>query len=316
MSNSNERSGLLMWILIPVLVLLALFAVMDRLRDSNEPVATSEEPRREETETITKYYLPFSSPELKTQLQKEWQMSFSSPEKGDKSTLEKGQGTDKATGALLLCDIYEQSPDQLDWVEFMVKAENLPEDVVDEVTARYFTSLPTVLNADSKMEEARRWIAAQVEQAKTKGNTVSAIAGQVKYTMYGTAGERTLIVTLGPPPPVVFLDGRQLSFDVPPIIEDGRTLVPLRAIFEAMGATVTWDDTTSTAIGVKGDTTVILPVGSTEPTINGAMYKLEVPGRIIKGRTLAPLRFVGEAFGGTVTWDGATNKITITTASR
>lgn len=112
--------------------------------------------------------------------------------------------------------------------------------------------------------------------------------------------------------PTVNLDGQQLSFDVPPTIEDGRTLVPLRAIFEVMGATVSWDQATQTATAVKSDTTVVLKIGSTTPTINGQVKQLDVPAKIVNGRTLAPLRFVGEAFGGTVEWNQASQLISIT----
>lgn len=112
--------------------------------------------------------------------------------------------------------------------------------------------------------------------------------------------------------PTVNLDGQQLSFDVPPTIENGRTLVPLRAIFEAMGATVSWNQATQTATAVKGDTKVVLQIGSTTPTINGQVKQLDVPAKIVNGRTLAPLRFVGEAFGGTVEWNQASQLISIT----
>jgi len=78
-----------------------------------------------------------------------------------------------------------------------------------------------------------------------------------------------------------------------------------------MGATVSWNQDTQTATAVKGNTTVILKIGSTEPTINGQVKKLDVPAKIIDGRTLAPLRFVGEAFGGTVGWDQGSQTITI-----
>lgn len=113
-------------------------------------------------------------------------------------------------------------------------------------------------------------------------------------------------------PPKVILDGRQLTFDVPPIIENDRTLVPLRAIFEAMGATVNWDNNTRTVTAVKGSTTVVLTIGSTRPTVNGQVVPLDVPAKIKNDRTLAPLRFVGEAFGGQVDWDNTTRTITIT----
>jgi len=113
-------------------------------------------------------------------------------------------------------------------------------------------------------------------------------------------------------PPQVLLDGKILSFDVPPVIENGRTLVPLRAIFEAMGATVEWDQAAQTVTAVKGNTTVVLPLNSTSPTVNGVVYPLDTTAKIVNDRTLAPLRFVSEAFGGTVTWDEAANTITLT----
>ncbi|MDD4548902.1 MAG: N-acetylmuramoyl-L-alanine amidase [Syntrophomonadaceae bacterium] len=112
--------------------------------------------------------------------------------------------------------------------------------------------------------------------------------------------------------PVVFLDGKQLSFEVPPVIENDRTLVPLRAIFEAMGASVNWNNDTRTVTSTKGTTTVVLPIGSTNPVVNGITQKIDVPAKIVNDRTLAPLRFVGEAFGGKVGWDNNTRTITIT----
>lgn len=114
--------------------------------------------------------------------------------------------------------------------------------------------------------------------------------------------------------PTVILDGQTLSFEVEPVIESGRTLVPLRAIFEAMGAQVGWDNATRTVTATKAEITVILPLGSTKPTVNGEVWQLEVPAKIKQDRTLAPLRFVGEAFGGQVNWDGNTRTITIKTS--
>ncbi len=114
--------------------------------------------------------------------------------------------------------------------------------------------------------------------------------------------------------PVVYLNGQKLSFEVEPAIENGRTLVPLRAIFEAMGASVEWNNSTRTVTAVKGDTTVVLPIGSTQPTVNGREWPLDVPAKIYQDRTLAPLRFVGEAFGGTVAWEASTRTINITSA--
>ena len=118
------------------------------------------------------------------------------------------------------------------------------------------------------------------------------------------------------PPPApeikVTLDGAVLSFVVPPQIINGRTMVPLRAIFEAMGAEVDWDPDTETVTATKGDVVVILTIGDTAPTVNGEVVELDQAGVIIDGRTLAPLRFVAEAFGGDVDWVEATKTAVIT----
>lgn len=113
--------------------------------------------------------------------------------------------------------------------------------------------------------------------------------------------------------PEVYLDGQALHFDVDPVIDNNRTLVPLRGIFEAMGANVVWEQTSQTAKAVKGDTTVVLTVGSTSPMVNGQVQNLNVAAKIVNQRILAPLRFVGETFGGTVSWDQTANRVDIVT---
>jgi len=110
----------------------------------------------------------------------------------------------------------------------------------------------------------------------------------------------------------VYVDNRLLQLEDRPIIQDGRTLVPMRAFFESLGATVDWEADTRTAVGTRGGVTVRIPIGSTRPTINNRIEPIQVPAQIIDGRTYIPLRFVGEALGDDVQWDGATRSITIT----
>ena len=105
---------------------------------------------------------------------------------------------------------------------------------------------------------------------------------------------------------------RTLTFDVPPQIINGRTMVPLRAIFEELGAEVLWNGPTQTVTATRGDTVVTLTIGSTAPTVNGRVVEIDQPGVVVGGRTLVPLRFVGEAFGAEVNWDSATRTVTIT----
>jgi hypothetical protein len=84
--------------------------------------------------------------------------------------------------------------------------------------------------------------------------------------------------------PTVNQDGRQLAFEVLRPLKTAVTLVPLRAIFEAMGATVRGTSNPN-ASAVKDDTKVVLKIGSTKPTKNGKVKPLDVPAKIVNGRT-------------------------------
>lgn len=147
------------------------------------------------------------------------------------------------------------------------------------------------------------WVSSSLITANQSTITSTAVAG----------APSTTVATI---PLRVLLNGKELSFEVPPIIENDRTLVPLRAIFEAMGATVQWNQLTQTVTATKGSKTVVLPLNSTKPTINGVVYPLETVAKVINNRTLAPLRFVGEAFDGTVNWNEATRTIYIISSSQ
>ncbi|MEG6615940.1 N-acetylmuramoyl-L-alanine amidase family protein [Peptococcaceae bacterium 1198_IL3148] len=95
----------------------------------------------------------------------------------------------------------------------------------------------------------------------------------------------------------VYVDGNQLTFDSPPIIDNNRTLVPFRYIFEALGAEVSFDAATRTAIGTKDNLTIRLPINQNKGYINNEAVQLDVASQLIKGRTLVPLRFIGESMG-------------------
>lgn len=109
-----------------------------------------------------------------------------------------------------------------------------------------------------------------------------------------------------------FVNGRKVSFDVRPQVEGGRTLVPVRALAEAMGARVEWNPETAAVTVTRGASTVQLQVGSAVASVNGQAVKLDVPARIVGGRSLIPLRFVSEQMGWTVTWFGDYAAIVVT----
>ena len=107
-------------------------------------------------------------------------------------------------------------------------------------------------------------------------------------------------------------NGEAKALDVPAQIIDSRTMVPLRAIFEALGASVEWDDATKTVTSVKGETTVKLTIGQASINVNGEDKALDVPAQIVDSRTLVPVRAIAESFGCDVAWDDPTKTVTIT----
>lgn len=98
---------------------------------------------------------------------------------------------------------------------------------------------------------------------------------------------------------------------IAPIIEDGRTLVPVRAIFESMGAKVDWDGKTKTVIGKTENKIIKLVIGNKIALVNGKKVELDVPAKIIDGSTLVPARFVAESLGAKVDWDNNTKSVLV-----
>ncbi|MEW9121958.1 MAG: CAP-associated domain-containing protein [Thermotaleaceae bacterium] len=109
----------------------------------------------------------------------------------------------------------------------------------------------------------------------------------------------------------ILMDGQLLKTDQAPRIIQGRTLAPLRAIFEALGAEVAWDGDTKTVSARKDQNEVILKIGNPYGTVNGLQKSLDVPGIIIEGRTFIPLRFISESLGARVDWDGTNKQVLI-----
>lgn len=112
----------------------------------------------------------------------------------------------------------------------------------------------------------------------------------------------------------VRVNGSEVKFsasDGAPFIENGRTLVPLRAAAEACGAAVSYDAEAGAAIIVKDGVTVTVPIGSSYVYRNGEPIKNDVAAQIADSRTYLPIRVVMEAFGAEVGWDSASSSVTV-----
>lgn len=112
-------------------------------------------------------------------------------------------------------------------------------------------------------------------------------------------------------PVTVYVDGAKLSFDVDPIIENGRTLVPMRLIFEKLGADVTWIDSSKTAVAAKDGLVVEITAGDSHLLKNGSRVELDVGATISADRMLVPVRAVSESFDAFVDWHAKERRVII-----
>ena len=117
----------------------------------------------------------------------------------------------------------------------------------------------------------------------------------------------------------VEINGQAISFDVPPQIINDRTMVPMRKIFETLGAKVEWLAQTRQILAIKGEDAIVMQIDA--PVIlknsfadgNEERVALDVAPIIIDGRTLVPVRAVSESLNATVEWLGDTKTVQITT---
>ncbi len=112
----------------------------------------------------------------------------------------------------------------------------------------------------------------------------------------------------------VSVNGKMVPPDPPAVERGGSVLLPVRTVFTALGADVTWEAATMTAIAVRRGTTVRMTINSRTAYVNGQPVTLSVPAQLINDRSYVPVRFPAEAFGAQVDWDGAVQLVTITLA--
>ena len=124
------------------------------------------------------------------------------------------------------------------------------------------------------------------------------------------------VTACGTNPIEVHIDGTRVSMDnqTGTLFVDGnmRTQVPFRAALEAFGAGVAWDGMNNTAIAVKGDIVLKIPVGQNYFTQNGTTIRMDTAAQVKDGRTYLPIRPVLEALGATVEWNADQKVISVT----
>jgi hypothetical protein len=148
---------------------------------------------------------------------------------------------------------------------------------------------------------------------KTQNTTIrQVVSGTGLMTLALAGGALTQSVEAA----MVTLNGQPLQTSVAPIQRNGRTLVPMRDIFQALGASVNWNGYTQSIAATRGETNVGLQMGRRAASINGRTVSLDQAPILYRGSTMVPLRFVSEAMGAKVNWNGAAEIAAITTSGQ
>lgn len=131
-------------------------------------------------------------------------------------------------------------------------------------------------------------------------------ATKYKY-QFVTHGDRVYLNNDGNKPIEVTLDGKLVDFpdQQPLVVNPGRTMIPIRVVSELLDCTVEWDGANNRVIITKGTKAMLLWVNSTRCWIDGQFYDMDVAPYVLNGRTMVPARFITEAFGYKIEWDGS-----------
>lgn len=183
----------------------------------------------------------------------------------------------------------------------LTQIESALSDGTVEKTPAHLDILAEVQARLGKKSDARTTLRARLAMNPLTGSAYRAL-----LALEAEAGEHQDLDT--------FVNGKKIVFDVRPVIRTGQTLVPVRALVEALGATVFWNPEAQTITVHRGETTVLLQIGSDQALVNGKEVLMSVPAISENGRTMIPARFVAEGFGLNVTWLSEERAIIVTEA--
>src|SRR5664279_4303812 len=175
--------------------------------------------------------------------------------------------------------------------------------------------LPMVFVGTDKEVEARSTGGNRMRKALSILLVMALLAGVLGFAPAVRASQAVVVqMTIGSTKATI--DLKQVVLDQPPLIENGRTLVPFRFIGEALGAQIGWNPTNRTVSYILGDKNIVLTIGSTTAMVNGVKTTLDVAAKILPtGRTVVPIRFISESIGAKVAWNATTRMVAVTMAA-
>ncbi|MDF2960389.1 MAG: copper amine oxidase protein [Paenibacillus sp.] len=190
--------------------------------------------------------------------------------------------------------------------------------IADLLLNKYQTRLSDEVKAEleglKEKDEALSVVADMLEEQGSVTDAVyvqkEAVKANIKnINSYKKLGK--LYEKLGKKGVKLFVNGEEPSFEVAPFIRDGSTLVPFRAISEALKAEVTWNAEERSVTVTRDGIAVKLFIDSMTAYVDGKEVTLEVPATIVEGNTVVPVRFVSEALKAAVNWEGESQSVVI-----
>lgn len=165
----------------------------------------------------------------------------------------------------------------------------------------FFINTYTALRTIFPKETANNYFPATMETSSLR-----TWANKFKYTMV-SSGDRVYLNNDGKKPVEVSLNGTNVVFpdQQPVVVDPGRTMIPIRVVSELINSTVEWDAQHKRVKIVKGNSTMLLWVGSQSYWLDGNYHNMDVSPYILNGRTMVPIRFITETFGYDVKWDSS-----------
>ncbi|HEY5000360.1 MAG TPA: copper amine oxidase N-terminal domain-containing protein [Candidatus Cryosericum sp.] len=149
-------------------------------------------------------------------------------------------------------------------------------------------------------------------QGVTAGPVIPPAQTDPRLFQWLPSGQIAIVLVLHVESPIMTVNGERRSLDAAPIIVSGRTLVPLRAITEALGASLEWNAATSAVTLHWRGHAIVMVIGASTALVDGTSMRLDMPPRLLNSRTMVPVRFVTENLGCSVTWDAQTRCVTVT----
>jgi hypothetical protein len=163
----------------------------------------------------------------------------------------------------------------------------------------------------------------KISDVKIDGKSIGAISTYIftnitdNHTIEAIFEKSEIVIAIQIGNSIFTINGETRTLDSPPVIKNNRTVLPIRAVVEALGGSVSWDATEKKVIVTLGTNNIELWIGKSTAKVNGIDTPIDstnpkVVPEIINSRTMLPLRFVAESLSCDVHWDGTTKTITIT----